>query len=67
MTKEDYLVILDIINKYGKESREIKRVKEKATILVERANLDENYQKNMQELGERFQKLVSPEETQTNE
>ena len=64
MTKEDYLVILDLINECGKNTREIKKVKEKATILVERFNLDENYQKSMQELGERFQRIETPEETQ---
>ena len=63
MTKEDYLVILDLINECGKNTREIKKVKEKATILVERFNLDENYQKSMQELGERFQRIETPEET----
>ena len=67
MTKEDYLIILDLINKYGKESREIKKIKEKATILVERFNLDENYQKSMQELRERFQRIENPETTQENE
>lgn len=67
MTKEDYLVILDLINECGKNTRELKRVKEKATILVERFNLDENYQKSMQELGERFQRIESPEDTKENE
>lgn len=67
MTKEDYLVILDLINECGKNTREIKKVKEKATILVERFNLDENYQKSMQELGERFQRIESPEATKENE
>ena len=61
MNKEDLLVIIDLINNSGKESRELKKVKEKATILVERYNLDENYQKSMQDLGQRFQNLESPE------
>lgn len=57
MNKEDYVLILDALSKVD-ETDEVKKLKEKVSIFVERANLDENYQKEMQKLGDRFNKLV---------
>lgn len=57
MNKEDYVLILEVLSKVD-ETEEIKKLKEKVSIFVERANLDENYQKEMQKLGDRFNKLV---------
>lgn len=64
MNKEDYVLILEVLSKVD-ETDEVKKLKEKVSIFVERANLDENYQHEMQKLGDRFNKLVevpTPEE-----
>ena len=60
MNKEDYVLVLQVLTE-AKETREIKKLKEKVSIFVERFNLDEDYQKNMMSLAERLQKL-NPEE-----
>ena len=57
MNKEEYVLILEALTKMD-ETDEINKLKEKIRIYIERANLDENYQKEMQALGDRFQKLV---------
>lgn len=62
MTKEDLVLILQVLTE-AKETREIKKLKDKVSIFVERHNLDENYQKSIQELATRMQKLEPVEET----
>ena len=64
MTKEDYILVLQVLTE-AKETREIKKLKEKVSIFIERFNLDEDYQKNMMSLAERLQKL-NPEENEDN-
>ena len=63
MNKEDYTLILQILTELDKPSREVKKLKDKISIFVERFNLDENYQKNMMALAERLQKLEPAEES----
>ena len=65
MTKEDLVLILQVLTE-AKETREIKKLKDKVSIFVERHNLDENYQKSIQELATRMQKLEPVEETDEN-
>lgn len=65
MTKEDLVLILQVLTE-AKETREIKKLKDKVSIFVERHNLDENYQKSMQELATRMQKLEPVPETDEN-
>lgn len=65
MTKEDLVLVLQVLTE-AKETREIKKLKEKLSIFIERHNLDENYQKSMQELANRMQKLEPVEENEDN-
>lgn len=62
MTKEDLVLILQVLTD-AKETREIKKLKEKVSIFVERHNLDEDYQKNMMSLADRLQKLEPKEDS----
>lgn len=62
MTKEDFVLILQVLTE-AKETREIKKLKDKVSIFIERRNLDENYQKSIQELATRMQKLEPVLET----
>ena len=62
MTKEEYILMLQVLTE-AKESREIKKLKDKISIFVERFNLDENYQKNMMDLAERL-KALNPEDNE---
>lgn len=62
MTKEDLVLILQVLTD-AKETREIKKLKEKVSIFVERHNLDEDYQKNMMTLADRLQKLEPKEDS----
>lgn len=62
MTKEDLVLILQVLTE-AKETREIKKLKEKVSIFVERHNLDEDYQKNMMTLADRLQKLEPKEDS----
>ena len=65
MTKEDLVLILRVLIE-TEETREIKKLKDKITIFIERHNLDEDYQKSMQELATRMQKLEPLEENEDN-
>ena len=65
MSKEDLVLILQVLTE-AKETREIKKLKEKLSIFIERHNLDENYQKSMQELANRMQKLEPLEDENNN-
>lgn len=65
MTKEDLVLILQVLTE-AKETRAIKKLKDKVSIFVERHNLDENYQKSMKELADRMQKLEPIEENEDN-
>ena len=65
MTKEDFVLILQVLTE-AKETREINKLKDKISIFIERHNLDENYQKNIQELATRMQKLEPVPETDEN-
>ena len=65
MSKEDLVLILQVLTE-AKETREIKKLKDKISIFIERHNLDENYQKSMQELANRMQKLEPIEDETTN-
>lgn len=64
MNKDDLVLILQVLTE-AKETREIKKLKDKISIFIERHNLDENYQKSMQELANRMQKL-EPLENEDN-
>lgn len=63
MTKEDYILILQVLTEMDKPSRELKKLKDKVSIFVERFNLDDDYQKNMMALAERLQNLEPKEES----
>lgn len=63
MTKEDLVLILQVLTE-AKESREIKKLKDKISIFVERHNLDENYQKSMMDLANRLKDLEPVPETE---
>ena len=63
MNKEDYILILQVLTEMDKPSRELKKLKDKISIFVERFNLDEDYQKNMMALAERLQNLEPKEES----
>lgn len=65
MSKEDLVLILQVLTE-AKETREIKKLKDKISIFVERHNLDENYQKNMMDLANRLKDLEPVEETEEN-
>lgn len=65
MSKEDLVLILQVLTE-SKETREIKKLKDKISIFIERHNLDENYQKSMQELANRMQKLEPLEDENNN-
>ena len=65
MSKEDLVLILQVLTE-AKESREIKKLKDKISIFVERHNLDENYQKNMMDLANRLKDLEPVQETEEN-
>lgn len=66
MNKEDYVLLLQVLTEYPKESREIKKLKDKISIFVERFNLDDDYQKNMMALAERLQKLDPKQDDNDN-
>ena len=65
MSKEDLVLILQVLTE-AKETREIKKLKDKISIFVERHNLDENYQKNMMDLANRLKDLEPVQETEEN-
>ena len=65
MSKEDLVLILQVLTE-AKETREIKKLKDKISIFVERHNLDENYQKNMMDLANRLKDLEPVEKTEEN-
>ena len=65
MTKEDLVLILEVLTEYPKSSREIKKLKDKISIFVERHNLDEDYQKNMMNLADRLKNLEPQAEEKT--
>ena len=62
MTKEDLILILQVLTD-AKETREIKKLKEKVSIFVERHNLDEDYHNNMMSLADRLEKLEPKEDS----
>ena len=66
MNKEDYVLLLQVLTEYPKESREIKKLKDKISIFVERFNLDDSYQKSMMALAERLQKLDPKQDDKDN-
>ena len=66
MQKEDYVLVLQALTEFPKQTKEVIKLKEKVSIYIERANLDENYNKSMQELANRFQKIENPEDAKDN-
>lgn len=60
MSKEDFIIILDALNN-TKETREIKKLKEKISIFIDRSTIDEEYQANMQKLADRMKDLSETE------
>ena len=66
MNKEDYVLLLQVLTEYPKESREVKKLKDKISIFVERFNLDDSYQKSMMALAERLQKLDPKQDDKDN-
>lgn len=64
MNKEEFILILEALGNMD-ETREIKKLKDKVSIFVERHNLDENYQKEMQLLADRMNK-INEVETEEN-
>ena len=66
MNKEDYVLLLQVLTEYPKESREIKKLKDKISIFVERFNLDDSYQKSMMSLAERLQNLEPKQDDKDN-
>lgn len=66
MQKEDYVLVLQALTEFSKQTEEVVKLKEKVSIFIERANLDESYQKSMQELANRFKKIENPEDAKDN-
>lgn len=66
MLKEDYVLALQALTEYSKQTKDVKKLREKISIFIERANLDENYNKSMQELADRYQKIENPEDAKDN-
>ena len=66
MLKEDYVLALQALTEYSKQTKDVKKLREKISIFIERANLDENYNKSMQELADRYQKIENPEDANDN-
>jgi len=62
MQKEDFELMLQVLVDSGKNDDKTNTLKEKLQIIIERNNLDENYNKSMQDLNDRFTKLIQPEE-----
>ena len=62
MQKEDFELMLQVLVDSGKNDDKTNTLKEKLQIIIERNNLDESYQKSMQDLNDRFTKLIQPEE-----
>lgn len=62
MQKEDFELMLQVLVDSGKNDDKTNTLKEKLQIIIERNNLDENYQKSIQDLNDRFTKLIQPEE-----
>ncbi len=60
MNKEEWVLILQALTEM-KETRESKKLKDKISIFIERHNLDEDYQNNMEKLAKRLQELENPE------
>lgn len=60
MNKEEWVLILQALTEM-KETRESKKLKNKISIFIERHNLDEDYQNNMEKLAKRLQELENPE------
>lgn len=60
MNKEDFIIILDALNN-TKETREVKKLKEKISIFIDRSTIDEEYQANMQKLADRMKDLSETE------
>lgn len=60
MSKEDFIIILDALNN-TKETREVKKLKEKISIFIDRSTIDEEYQANMQKLADRMKDLSETE------
>ena len=60
MNKEELVLILQALTEM-KETRESKKLKDKISIFIERHNLDEDYQNNMEKLAKRLQELENPE------
>lgn len=60
MTKEDFILILEALNNL-EENREVKKLKEKVSIFIDRHKIDEEYQENMQKLAERLKDITDSE------
>ena len=60
MSKEDFMIILEALNN-TKETREIKKLKEKISIFIDRTTIDEEYQASMQKLADRMKDLSETE------
>lgn len=60
MTREEFELILEVLNS-AKETRELKKLKEKISIFIDRQKLDEYYKSNIEELASRMQELADAE------
>lgn len=60
MTREEFELILEVLNS-AKETRELKKLKEKISIFIDRQKLDEDYKSNVEKLASRMQELADAE------
>ena len=62
MFKEDYVKLLEIISTLDKKDDATVVIESKLKLIVERNNLDDDYQKRMQDLNNRFNELLPKED-----
>ena len=60
MTREDFELVLEALENY-KDTREVKKLKEKISIFIDRQKLDEDYQEKAQKLADRMKDLSETE------
>lgn len=62
MFNEDFVLMLEIISGLDKKDDKIKTLESKLRIIVERNNLDEDYQKHSEDINKRFKELLPKED-----
>lgn len=62
MFKEDYVKLLEIISTLDKKDDATVVIESKLKLIVERNNLDDDYQKRIEDLNNRFNELLPKED-----